>query len=93
LGYKLRQQISKALQRCSEAICNAINWYNTQATSLIPPRLKIAWKDIADYTFLGKFDLLQDSCADIQDKDWARPAHCEATTKYFKLCQAREEII
>ncbi|KAG1724776.1 hypothetical protein EDB19DRAFT_1897859 [Suillus lakei] len=78
-GYKLCQQISKALQRRSEAICNAINWYNTQATSLIPPRPKIMWKDIADYTFLGKFDLL--------------PAHCEATTKYFKLCRAREEII
>ncbi|KAG1720448.1 hypothetical protein EDB19DRAFT_1898470 [Suillus lakei] len=57
-GYKLCQQISKALQRRSEAIRNAINWYNTQATSLIPPRPKITWKVIADYTFLGEFDLL-----------------------------------
>ncbi|KAG1767511.1 hypothetical protein EDD22DRAFT_978133 [Suillus occidentalis] len=85
-GYKLHQQISKALQQCLEAICNAINRYNTQATSLIPPRPKIVWKDIADYTFL-------DSRADIQDKDWVRPAHREATTKYFKLCRAHEEMI
>ncbi|KAG1728116.1 hypothetical protein EDB19DRAFT_1897455 [Suillus lakei] len=85
-GYKLHQQISKALQWCSDAIRNAINHYNIQATSLIPPRPKIAWKDIANYTFLGEFDLLRDSRADIQDKDWARPAHREATTKYFRLC-------
>ncbi|KIK35769.1 hypothetical protein CY34DRAFT_26541 [Suillus luteus UH-Slu-Lm8-n1] len=91
-GYKLRQQISKVLQRRSEAIRNAINRYNTQATSLIPPRPKIVWKDIADYTFLGEFDLLRDSRADIQDKDWARPAHREATTKYFKLCRAPFEM-
>ncbi|KAG2149219.1 hypothetical protein DEU56DRAFT_869443 [Suillus clintonianus] len=25
--------------------------------------------------------------------DWARPAHREATTKYFRLCRAHEEII
>ncbi|KAG2055886.1 hypothetical protein BDR06DRAFT_981630 [Suillus hirtellus] len=92
-GYKLRQQISKALQRRSDAIRNAINRYNIQAASLIPPRQTIAWKDIAEYSFLGEFDLLRDSCTDIQDKDWARPAHREVTTKYFKLCQACEEII
>ncbi|KAG1895009.1 uncharacterized protein F5891DRAFT_1130725 [Suillus fuscotomentosus] len=92
-GYKLRQQISKALQRRSDAIRNVINCYNIQAASLIPLRQMIAWKDIAEYSFLGEFDLLCDSRTDIQDKDWARPAHCEATTKYFKLCRAREEII
>ncbi|KAG1832774.1 hypothetical protein EV424DRAFT_1312495, partial [Suillus variegatus] len=85
-GYKLHQQISKALQRHSDTIRNAINRYNIQAASLIPLRQKIAWKDIADYSFLGEFELLRDSHTDIQDKDWARPAHCEATTKYFKLC-------
>ncbi|KAG1885348.1 uncharacterized protein F5891DRAFT_1201804 [Suillus fuscotomentosus] len=84
-GYKLRQQISKALQRRSDTIRNAINRYNIQAASLIPPRQTITWKDIAEYSFLGEFDLLH--------KDWARPAHREATTKYFKLCRAREEII
>ncbi|KAG1895322.1 uncharacterized protein F5891DRAFT_960402 [Suillus fuscotomentosus] len=92
-GYKLRQQISKALQRRSDTIRNTINRYNIQAASLIPPRQTIAWKDIAEYSFLGEFDLLRDSRTDIQDKDWARPAHREATTKYFKLCRAREEII
>lgn len=37
LGYKLRQQIGKALQHHSEAIHNALNHYNTQAAALISP--------------------------------------------------------
>ncbi|KAH7918191.1 hypothetical protein BV22DRAFT_1108425 [Leucogyrophana mollusca] len=57
-SYKLRQQIGKALQRCSQAIRNAITQYNTKAVALNPPHLTISWKEIADYTFLGEFDLL-----------------------------------
>ncbi|KAG1862692.1 hypothetical protein F4604DRAFT_1882297 [Suillus subluteus] len=79
-GYKLRQQITKALQWHSEAIQNAINCYNIQAVALNPLHLKISWKDITDYSFLG-------------NEDWAKPAHREATTKYFKLCQAHEELM
>ncbi|KAG1770856.1 hypothetical protein EV702DRAFT_1181544 [Suillus placidus] len=37
-GYKLRQQIGKALQRRSEAIQNALSCYNVQAAALDPPR-------------------------------------------------------
>jgi len=80
------------LQRRSEAIRNAINRYNVQAIALNPPRPKISWKDIVDYSFLGEFDLLRHSRTDIRTKDWAKPAHREATTKFFKLCRAREEI-
>ncbi|KAG2152785.1 hypothetical protein DEU56DRAFT_868810 [Suillus clintonianus] len=91
-GYKLRQQIGKALQRRSEAIRNAIIRYNTQAAGLNPPRPNISWKDIADYGFLGEFDLLRHSRDDIRSSDWSKPGHREATTKYFKLHRAREEI-
>ncbi|KAG1781180.1 hypothetical protein EV702DRAFT_963120, partial [Suillus placidus] len=68
--YKLRQQIGKALQHRSEAIHNAINRYNTQAAALNPPRPKLSWKDIAEYSFLGEFDLLRHSCTDIRKLDW-----------------------
>ncbi|KIJ58535.1 hypothetical protein HYDPIDRAFT_51570, partial [Hydnomerulius pinastri MD-312] len=77
----------------SEAICNAINQYNTQAASLSPPRPPISWQDITEYMFLGEFDLLCHSRTDVRDEDWAKPAHQEATTKYFKLQQAREELV
>lgn len=80
------------MQWQSEAIQNAINHYNIQAVALNPPRPKISWKDIADYSFIGEFDLLRHSQVDIWTNDWAKPAHREATTKYFKLCRAHEEV-
>ncbi|KAG6875863.1 hypothetical protein C0992_001989, partial [Termitomyces sp. T32_za158] len=92
-GYKLRRHIGKALQRHSEAIRNALNWYNTQAANLNPPRPALSWKEIVDYSFLGEFDLLRHSRSDIRDEPWAQPARREATLKYFKLQRAREEIV
>ncbi|KAG2098687.1 uncharacterized protein F5147DRAFT_582929, partial [Suillus discolor] len=64
-GYKLRQQISKALQQCLDIIRNTINYYNIQAEALTPPRLKIAWKDIVEYSSLSEFDLLHNSHTNI----------------------------
>lgn len=91
-GYKLRQQISKALQRRSEAIRKAIARYNDQAARLTPPRPPISWKDITKYTFIGEFDLLRHTRDDVRERIWARPAVREATSKFFKLCRAKEEI-
>ncbi|KAI6011954.1 hypothetical protein EDC04DRAFT_2580045, partial [Pisolithus marmoratus] len=57
-----------------------------------PPQPPISWKDIAQYSFLGEFDLLQHASDDIQECIWAKPAVHEAMTKFFKLCCAKEEI-
>ena len=92
IGYKLRRQISKALQRRSEAIRKAITRYNIQAAALNPPRPSISWKDITQYTFLGEFDLLRHTRDDIRERVWARPAVRDATAKFFKLSRAKEEI-
>ncbi|KAG2086293.1 hypothetical protein BD769DRAFT_1335092, partial [Suillus cothurnatus] len=54
---------------------NAINHYNTQAIALDPPWLKLTWKDIVKYSFLGEFDLLRHSCTDIHEHNWTVPAH------------------
>ncbi|KAI6130600.1 hypothetical protein EV401DRAFT_2066179 [Pisolithus croceorrhizus] len=91
-GYKLRQQISKGLQRRSEAIRKAITRYNIQAGLLNPPRPPISWKDIAQYMFLGEFDLLQHAQDDIREHIWAKPAVREATAKFFKLSIHDEEV-
>jgi len=93
LGYKLRRQIGRALQRRSEAIRNAINRYNTQAAKLTPPRPLLSWKEIVEYSFLGEFDALRHSTRDVRDQPWAQTARREAMVKYFKLCRAREEIV
>jgi len=50
------------------------------------------WKEIVDYSILSEFDLLRQSCSDIRQNDWAKPAYCEATVKYFKLSCAHEEV-
>ncbi|KAG1764382.1 hypothetical protein EV702DRAFT_982067, partial [Suillus placidus] len=63
--------ISKALQRRSEAIHKAITRYNIRAATLNPPRNKISWKDIADYSFLGEFDLLRHSRSDVRSDNWS----------------------
>jgi hypothetical protein len=59
---------------------------------LNPPRPKLSWKDIAEYSFLGEFDLLRHSSTDVRELDWTKPAYREATTKYFKLLRAKEEV-
>lgn len=59
---------------------------------MVPPRPKLTWKDIVEYSFLGEFDLLRHSRTDICNHDWTTPAHREATVKYFKLRRAHEEI-
>ena len=91
-GYKLHQQISKALQQRSETIRKAIVWYNAQAAMLNPPRPPVLWKDITQYTFLGEFDLLRHMRDDVRECIWAKPAVREATAKFFKLCRVKEEI-
>jgi hypothetical protein len=92
LGYKLRRQIGKALQRRSEAIKNAINRYNIQAAKLTPPRTPLSWKEIVEYSFLGEFDALRHSTRGVRDQLWAQATRREAMVKHFKLCRAREEI-
>ncbi|KAG6379830.1 hypothetical protein JVT61DRAFT_10378 [Boletus reticuloceps] len=91
-GYKLQQQIAKALQRRSEAIRKAIQHYNKEAILLNPPQPTITWKEIVDYSILSEFDLLRQSRSDVRQDDWAKPAYHKATVKFFKLSHARKEV-
>jgi hypothetical protein len=63
-----------------------------QAVALNPLRARISWKDIADYSFLGEFDVLRHSRTDIHELDWAKPTHREALVKFYKLRRAHEEV-
>ncbi|KAJ7920604.1 hypothetical protein B0H13DRAFT_1867516 [Mycena leptocephala] len=46
IGYKMRNPIVKTLQARSQAIRNALNWYNTAAAALNPPQRLLAWDKI-----------------------------------------------
>jgi hypothetical protein len=69
-----------------------IEKYNQAAQELNPPQPSLEWKQVIEYTFLADFDLFQDTNCSILNKPWSNPIACNATTTYFKICQAREEI-
>jgi hypothetical protein len=63
-----------------------------QATALNPPRPLLSWRDIAEYSFIGEFDVLRYSRADTRELDWTKPTHRQALVKFFKLRRAHEEV-
>ena len=92
-GYALRKHIGNALQKCSSAICSALETYNVAAKALTPPHQTLKWDQVVDYVFLSDFDLLHNTCQDIQHHPWATPAGQLAMDTHFKIMQAREELI
>ncbi|KAG1788181.1 uncharacterized protein HD556DRAFT_1245485, partial [Suillus plorans] len=47
---------------------------------------------IAEYSFLGEFDVLRYSRTDTRELDWTKPTHREALVKFLKLRRAHEEV-
>ncbi|KAI0037789.1 hypothetical protein FA95DRAFT_1506476, partial [Auriscalpium vulgare] len=91
-GYKMRKHISSAITRRSAAVRTAVNTYNRLAPLQEPPRRILPYSEIANYGWLGEFDLLKESRHDVLEKPWTQPANREALTKYLKTHRAREEI-
>ena len=81
-----------ALQACSQAIQGAFDRYNMAVSLLLPPCPNLSWNDVVEYTFLADFDLLCESCQDVCDCPWSKPAFRVLIDKYFKLECAQEEI-
>ena len=80
------------MQRRSDTVKKAIKRYNTQAALLVPPVPPITWEEIAEYAFVGEFDILRITRSDIREENWTKKPYRDATMKYYKLCRAREEI-
>lgn len=92
VGYKLRKHIAMALQACSQAICGALEQYNTAASLVSPPHPHLSWNDVVKYAFLADFDLLCESRQDVCDCPWSKPAFHVMMDQYFKLQCAQKEI-
>jgi hypothetical protein len=93
IGYKLRTHISKALKARSKAIQRALVAYNQAASTLDPPRPKLTWVQIVEYTSIAEFELLRTGAReDIRNLDWADARNRQATICYLKMTRAREEI-
>ena len=85
--------IANALKAQLQAIQTALVNYNSAVANLNPPHPSLSWEEVIEYVFLSDFDLLRDTQQDICKKPWAMPAGCLAMDSYFKLLQAKEEII
>ena len=94
LGYKLRELIWKGLKARGKAISTALDNYNAIASFMDHPAPLLEWKQLINYTFVSKFELLKYSSSykDITAEPWAVPGNCEMTTKHFKVIGARAEI-
>ncbi|KAF8479455.1 hypothetical protein JB92DRAFT_3277834 [Gautieria morchelliformis] len=93
-GYKMRIQISKALKARSKAIQRALSSYNKVALALDPPRPKLTWAQIVEYTTIAEFELLWSGAReDICNLAWADARNREAIVYHLKILRAKEEIV
>ena len=57
-----------------------------------PPCLNLSWDDVVNYAFLADFYLLHESCQDICDRPWTKPAYHIVIDQFFKIEHTHEEI-
>ncbi|KIJ27533.1 hypothetical protein M422DRAFT_190879, partial [Sphaerobolus stellatus SS14] len=92
-GYKLRTHIAKAIKTRSKAIQRALNAYNNLAVKMDPPRPKLSWTEIVEYSTIAEFELLRIGAReDIRNLEWAKTRNREATVCQLKTIRAEEEI-
>ena len=93
IGYKQWTHISKALKARSKAIHRALTAYNQAAYAMDPPRPKLTWAMIVEYTTIAEFELLRSGAReDICNLEWADAHNQQATICHLKMLCATEEI-
>jgi hypothetical protein len=81
------------LRTRSGAIKTALQQYNDAAAKLNPPQNPLTWSTVLKAATVADFDLLRDTRTDIRCLPWTEPSRREATTYYFGIKRAREEIV
>ena len=93
LGYKLRTQMAKKLQKRSKAIRRAISTYNKAAKALTPPRPTLAWTDVSHYGLVEQYALLKASNPTLGTREWTQPVFRDMLKSRRRIARAREEIL
>ncbi|KAF8530648.1 hypothetical protein JB92DRAFT_2694935, partial [Gautieria morchelliformis] len=76
----------KALKARSKAIQRALSSYNKAALALDPPRPKLTWAQIVEYTTIAEFELLRSGAReDILNLAWADARNREAIVYHLKI--------
>ena len=89
----MRKQISKAITRRGAAVRVALDKYNALAALQDPPRPHLEYSAVADYGWLGDFELLKWSRHEVAQKPWANTAYRDVAAKHFKVLRAHEEVV
>ena len=77
----------------SKSIQRALQAYNQVALALDPPRPKLTWTQIVEYSTIAEFELLRVGArVDIRNLEWANARNREAGVCHTKMLRAKEEI-
>lgn len=88
----MQKHIGQSLKNRSKSIQTAITSYNEAAAALSPPRRKITWDEVVDFSYLSEFDILRETREDVREKQWATPQNRLLMTRFFKYIHAEEEL-
>ncbi|KAE9387644.1 hypothetical protein BT96DRAFT_1004926 [Gymnopus androsaceus JB14] len=91
-GYKMRKHIATALKLRSKSIKTAITAYNEAAASMSPPRRRISWEEVVEFSYLSEFDILRDTREDVRERKWATQKNRVLMQEFFKLIRAENEL-
>ncbi|KAG1745409.1 uncharacterized protein EDB91DRAFT_1080328 [Suillus paluster] len=75
------------------AIQNAVKKYNEAASELRPPWPPLEWSKVSHFSFLDEFNLLHETCQDICNKPWTKPAVRETMRQHLHIQRAKKEIV
>ncbi|KAE9385347.1 hypothetical protein BT96DRAFT_1007129 [Gymnopus androsaceus JB14] len=92
-GYKMRKHIATALKLRSKSIQAAIAKYNEAAASMSPPRRRISWEEVVEFSYLSEFDILRDTREDVRERKWATQKNRVLMQEFFKLIRAENELL
>ena len=88
----MRKHIANALKLRSKSIHTAITAYNEAAAALSPPRRRVSWEDVVEYSYLSEFDILRDTREDVRERKWATQKNRMLMQEFFRLIRAENEL-
>lgn len=59
---------------------------------MAPPRQRITWEQVVDYSYLSEFDILRDTRSDVRECPWATQRNRMLMQEFFKLIRAEHEL-
>jgi hypothetical protein len=85
--------MGQSIKTRSRTLQTALASCNLAGSKLNPPKPKIEPSRLMEAAFISDFEMLGDLSGDIRTKPWASPAGRVALDQYYRILQAREELV